>query len=160
MSRATLFHFETSNSTRKTRWDRFLVNPGSIRSRSVSLPHSRAPAGSIRSWSLSLPRLRTSAGSTRTQALSEALAGSIRSPYKRTQEEAFYLFEHHDAGILSRQPLLVSTDPHRTASYVAWRSKQGYFKGQVRSAARTYSPWQSGYGIDRGATSCYTKTNR
>ena len=98
-----MFHFQTSDSTRKTRWDRFLANPGSIRSRSLSLPRSRAPAGSIRSRSLSLPRRRTSAGSTRTQSLFEASAGSIRSPHKRTHEEAF---EHHGTGILTRQPLL------------------------------------------------------
>ena len=81
-----MFHFQATDSTCKTRWDRFLANPGSIRSRSLSLPH-----------------FKTLVCSTRTQSLSEASAGSIRSPHKRTHEEAF---EHHGAGILTRQPLL------------------------------------------------------
>ena len=73
-----MFHFQASDSTRKTRWDCFLANPGSIRSRSLSLPRSRALAGSILSRSPSLPRFRALAGSTRTQSLSEASAGSIK----------------------------------------------------------------------------------
>ena len=113
-----MLHFQASDSSRETRWDHFLANTGSISSRSLSLPRSRASAGSFRSplkrthdeafekYGL-FPCSGVSAGSSRSRSLSPpysmASAGSNRSPLERTREEAF---EQHGGGILTKQPLL------------------------------------------------------